>query len=161
MLRTVALWERNRIVIASLGTLCVAHWALLYRTMFIVKAAWEPAQGTCVVIATNPSLLNVTFFFTMGFDLIPAATITYGFTWVLMSIAAHFLPLSSIAACRAVIRLLEFSTGDVYVHSMSNIASTHPIRHSIAPYSPRTPKYALSRPEVRVTTEHITMAEFS
>ncbi|KAG6890936.1 hypothetical protein C0995_000893 [Termitomyces sp. Mi166 len=43
---------------------------------------------------------------------------------------------------------------------MSNIASVSPIRHSIAPYSPKSPKYALKRPEVHVTTEHITMAEF-
>ncbi|KAG6911644.1 hypothetical protein DXG01_007894 [Tephrocybe rancida] len=70
MLRTIALWERQRIIIASLGALCLAHWALLYRTMFIVKAAWDSEQGTCVVTATNPALLNVTFFFTMGFDLV-------------------------------------------------------------------------------------------
>ncbi|KAG5646411.1 hypothetical protein DXG03_003461 [Asterophora parasitica] len=58
-------------------------------------------------------------------------------------------------------RLLEFSSADVYVHSMSNITSTHPIRQSMAPFPmPKAPKYALTRPEVHVTTEHITMAEF-
>ncbi|KAF8897289.1 hypothetical protein BD779DRAFT_366364 [Infundibulicybe gibba] len=70
MLRTIALWERRRSVIVILGTICLAHWALLYRTMFIVKAAWDEQSGVCAVIATNPSILNTTFFFTMGFDLV-------------------------------------------------------------------------------------------
>lgn len=54
----------------------------------------------------------------------------------------------TIAACRAVIRLLEFSSGEVYIHSMPAIANGNP-------------KYLPKRPEVHVTTEHITMAEFS
>ncbi|TFK76122.1 hypothetical protein BDN72DRAFT_756987 [Pluteus cervinus] len=70
MLRTIALWERKRSVVISLGILCLAHWALLYRTMFIVIAEWNEQAKTCVVVATNPGLLNTTFFFTMGFDLI-------------------------------------------------------------------------------------------
>ncbi|KIM45814.1 hypothetical protein M413DRAFT_64354 [Hebeloma cylindrosporum] len=67
---SIALWERRRSIIAILGTLCIAHWTLLYRTMFIVVSAWEPDAKTCVVVQTNPSLLNTTFFFTMGFDFI-------------------------------------------------------------------------------------------
>jgi len=203
MLRTIALWERQRPVIISLGVLCLAHWALLYRTMFIVKAAWDNKVGGCVVTAANPSLLNTTFFFTMGFDFMiliftaiallkkhSARTDLWkllfhdGLVYFLISFSTNCIPavlnilnlntpmnviatipaatITSIAACRAVIRLLEFSgTNDVYVHSMSNITSTHPIRHSMAPYSlPKSPKYALKRPEVHVTTEHITMAEF-
>ncbi|GLB33590.1 hypothetical protein LshimejAT787_0104740 [Lyophyllum shimeji] len=204
MLRTVALWERQRPVIISLGLLCLAHWALLYRTMFIVKAAWDDEMGGCVLTSTSPSLLNITFFFTMGFDLIiliftaiallkkhSARTDLWkllfhdGLVYFLISFSTNCIPavlnvlnlnapmnviatipaatVTSIAACRAVIRLLEFSgTSDVYVHSMSNIASSHPqIRHSMAPYVlPKSPKYALKRPEVHVTTEHITMAEF-
>ncbi|KAF5387597.1 hypothetical protein D9615_000197 [Tricholomella constricta] len=202
MLRTIALWERQRPIIVSLGVLCLAHWALLYRTMFIVTAAWDDNIGACIVTATNPSLLNTTFFFTMGFDLIiliftaiallkkhSARTDLWkllfhdGLVYFLISFSTNCIPavlnvlnlntpmnviatipaatITSIAACRAVIRLLEFSSSDVYVHSMSNITSTHPIRHSIAPYAlPKSPKYALTRPEVHVTTEHITMAEF-
>lgn len=60
---SIALWERKRSVIITLGILCLAHWALLYRTMFIVTAVWERSAKACVVTATNPSLLNVTFFF--------------------------------------------------------------------------------------------------
>ncbi|KAF8076169.1 hypothetical protein FPV67DRAFT_1470606 [Lyophyllum atratum] len=201
MLRTIALWERQRPVIISLGVLCLAHWALLYRTMFIVTAAWDDRVGGCVVTATNPSLLNTTFFFTMGFDLViliftaiallkkhSARTDLWkllfhdGLVYFLISFSTNCIPavrsnlilsarpphssipaatITSIAACRAVIRLLEFSSSDVYVHSVSNITSTHPIRHSMAPYAlPKSPKYAVKRPEVHVTTEHITMAEF-
>ncbi|KAF8901705.1 hypothetical protein CPB84DRAFT_1777231 [Gymnopilus junonius] len=70
MLRTFALWERRLSVVIPLGLLCVAHWALLYRTMFIVVSQWDPVLKACVVIQTNPSMLNTTFFFTMGFDFI-------------------------------------------------------------------------------------------
>lgn len=60
---SIALWERRMSVIFALGTLCIAHWALLYRTMFIVVSQWEPSAKACVVVQTNPSILNTTFFF--------------------------------------------------------------------------------------------------
>ncbi|PPQ72531.1 hypothetical protein CVT24_004837 [Panaeolus cyanescens] len=63
MLRTIALWERRRSVVIVLGVLCVAHWALLYRTMFIVLAKWDDTANSCVVTQTSPSWLNTTFFF--------------------------------------------------------------------------------------------------
>ncbi len=59
----IALWNRKKLVIAVLGVLCLAHWGLLYRTMFIVVAEWDPKARVCAVTQTNPSLLNVTFFF--------------------------------------------------------------------------------------------------
>jgi len=34
--------------------------------MFIVVSEWEPAVKACVVVQTNPSLLNTTFFFSMS-----------------------------------------------------------------------------------------------
>ncbi|KAJ8455231.1 hypothetical protein ONZ45_g19005 [Pleurotus djamor] len=63
MLRTIALWERRIKVIIPLGLLCLGHWAVLYRGMFIVTAVWDPRVNACAVDATNPSLLNVTFFY--------------------------------------------------------------------------------------------------
>ncbi|KIK65478.1 hypothetical protein GYMLUDRAFT_158787 [Collybiopsis luxurians FD-317 M1] len=69
MLRTIALWERKLIVVAPLCVLCLAFWIILYRTMFIVRAAWSDSRDTCVLISTSPGLLNVTFFFTIAFDL--------------------------------------------------------------------------------------------
>ncbi|KAG7448994.1 uncharacterized protein BT62DRAFT_888496 [Guyanagaster necrorhizus] len=70
MLRTMALWERRKSVVIPLSLLCAAHWGLLYRTMFIVHAAWEETASACVVVQTSPGILNVTFFFTMGFDFV-------------------------------------------------------------------------------------------
>jgi len=70
MIRTIALWERKLAVVIPLGILCLAHWALLYRGMFIVHASWDSSLETCSVISTNPTLLKVNFFFTMGFDFV-------------------------------------------------------------------------------------------
>jgi hypothetical protein len=63
MLRTIALWEKARNIVILLGLLSSTHWILLYRTMFVVKAVWDHDLGTCVVVSTSPSLLNITFFF--------------------------------------------------------------------------------------------------
>jgi len=52
-------------IVVTLGAICLAHWGLLYRGMFIVTAAWDNNLKTCVVTATNPSLLKITFFFSM------------------------------------------------------------------------------------------------
>ncbi|PPQ95490.1 hypothetical protein CVT26_008518 [Gymnopilus dilepis] len=100
MLRTFALWERRLSVVIPLGILCVAHWALLYRTMFIVVAQWDPQAKACVVVQTNPSLLNITFFFTMGFDLV-----------ILISTAAALLARHSV---RTDLWKLLFQDGLVY-----------------------------------------------
>ena len=61
--RSIALWDRKKYIVAILGVLCLAHWALLYRTMFVVTAEWNETARTCAVTSTNSSLLNVTFFF--------------------------------------------------------------------------------------------------
>ncbi|KAJ7117408.1 hypothetical protein C8R43DRAFT_901879 [Mycena crocata] len=203
MLRTIALWERKRSVVIPLGLLSLAHWVLLYRTMFVVKAVWDHNLRTCVVASTNSSLLNVTFFFTMGFDFVILSTtavalwarhsartdlwkllFTDGLVYFVVTFSMNCVPAvlnllnlncrllvqspdlrakssRSIAACRAVMRLLDYNS-DVYVHSMAAIMPSSE-RHSNAPFSlPGVPKYTLTRPEgVLVTTEHITMSEFS
>ena len=49
-------------------------------------------------------------------------------------------------------RLLDFCSNDVLIHTMSPVAAgSNP---------PALNRQALKRPEVRVITEHITMAEF-
>jgi len=200
MLRTIALWERKLSVVIPLGIICLAHWTLLYRTMFIVRADWDDDSMTCVVTSASPSLLNVTFFFTIAFDFVilcytavaPVAKHSArtglwkllfkdGLVYFLLTFSMNCVPavlnlrnlntpmnviatvpaatVSSIAACRAVMRLLDFNCGDLYVHSIS--ISTNPVRHSNIPLgNPMVPKYNSTRPEVHVTTEHITMAEF-
>jgi hypothetical protein len=61
--QSIALWERKTSIIILLGVLCLVHWGLLYRGMFIVTAVWNEAVRACVVTATNPSLLKITFFY--------------------------------------------------------------------------------------------------
>uniref|UniRef100_A0A0W0F8J3 Integral membrane protein n=1 Tax=Moniliophthora roreri TaxID=221103 RepID=A0A0W0F8J3_MONRR len=233
MLRTIALWERKLIVVIPLGVLCIAFWTILYRTMFIVRAQWDDSISACAVVQTNPSLLNVTFFFTMGFDFVilaytfVALTARHtartdlwkllfqdGLVYFVVTFSANCIPavsfqypqfkhsnervsvplifsllapkpdydpkpslriatvpaaaVSSIASCRAVMRLLQYKTADVYVHSMSGVpgatstANTNQPRQGSLAYSlsVSSPKFTLTRPEVHVTTEHITMTEF-
>ncbi|KAJ3981861.1 hypothetical protein F5890DRAFT_1533003 [Lentinula detonsa] len=204
MLRTIALWERKLTVVAPLGLLCIAFWTILYRTMFIVRAEWSDSARSCIVTSTEPSLLNVTFFFTMGFDLV-ILVYTYialvtkhtartdlwkllfhdGLVYFLVTFTANCIPavfnvlnlntpmnvvattpaaaVSSIASCRAVMRLLDYTSGDVYVHSTSGVAQSsgnNATRQGPPRASAVVPKFATTRPEVLVTTEHITMSEF-
>ncbi|KAF9821432.1 hypothetical protein IEO21_00678 [Rhodonia placenta] len=69
MLRTIAIWERKLKIVIPLCLLCLAHWVLLWRGMFILKTEYSPSQDACVLISNNHVFLNVTFFMTMGFDL--------------------------------------------------------------------------------------------
>jgi len=199
MLRGIALWERKLVVVIPFGILWLAHWALLYRGMFIVHAVWEPAAKTCVVSSTNPVLLKINIFYTMSFDFIILCTTAVallrhntrtglwqllfqdGLVYFIVSSTSNAVPavlnslnlnpimnviatvpaaaISAIAACRAVMRLIEFNSTEVFVHS----TSTHGVNTSgvLDPQS-KPSRYTLSRsrPQVHVTTEHITMSEF-
>ncbi|KAK0242531.1 hypothetical protein EDD85DRAFT_293393 [Armillaria nabsnona] len=203
MLRTMALWERRKSVVIPLSLLCAAHWGLLYRTMFIVHAAWEETAGACVVVQTSPGILNVTFFFTMGFDFVilcftavaliskhTARTDLWkllfndGLVYFVVTFSCNCIPavlnilnlntpmnviatvpaalVSSIASGRAVMRLLDFHSHDVYVHSMSGMSSgnTPPRAPAPAAFAVSVAAPPLTRPEVHVTTEHFTMHEY-
>ncbi|KAF9057379.1 hypothetical protein BJ165DRAFT_27604 [Panaeolus papilionaceus] len=68
--------------------------------------------------------------------------------------------ITSIAACRAVLRLLDFRSSDIYIQSFS------PGMNGSQPQGDHnTGRLRIQKlrphPEVRVTTEHITMAEFA
>jgi len=185
MLRTIVLWDRKLAVVIPLGVLCVSHWALLYRGMFNVKADWNEQAGACIVTAANPMLLNATFFFTMGFDFIILAFTAValfmkhsartdlwrllfqdGLGYFVITFTCNCIPavlavldlnmimnviatipaatITAIASCRAVMRLLEFSSSEAYVG-----------KSAILTMGPKA-----TRPEIHVTTEHITMGEF-
>ncbi|CAL1702301.1 unnamed protein product [Somion occarium] len=70
MIRTIALWERQLKVVIPLCILCLAHWAILWRSMFLLAAVYDPTKHSCTVWSTNHVFLNVEFFMTMIFDLI-------------------------------------------------------------------------------------------
>jgi len=68
---------------------------------------------------------------------------------------------SSMAACRAVMRLLEYNSEVVYVHSLGAAMPSSDPRHSNMPFTlPTVPRFALRSEGVLVTTEQITMEEF-
>ncbi|KAI0092744.1 hypothetical protein BDY19DRAFT_1024657 [Irpex rosettiformis] len=70
LLRTIALWNRRKIIIIVLGTLCLGHWAILLRGMFLIDAQYSAEAQGCVVTSTNHIFLNVSFFTTMGVDFV-------------------------------------------------------------------------------------------
>lgn len=72
----IALWERRLIIMVPLGVLSLAQWTLLYFTMFIVHADWDDQAKVCVVTQANPSLLNVTFFFSKSLSFMTAQSKT-------------------------------------------------------------------------------------
>jgi hypothetical protein len=63
VLRSIALWERRLIAVVPLGVLCLAHWVLLYRGVFVVHAQWSPEERTCVVSSTSAGWLTVNLFY--------------------------------------------------------------------------------------------------
>lgn len=59
---SIALWERQLTVVIPLCLLCIAHWAILCRSMFIVSATYDPTTKLCAVWSTDHVFLNVEFF---------------------------------------------------------------------------------------------------
>ncbi|KAI0370245.1 hypothetical protein BV20DRAFT_966875 [Pilatotrama ljubarskyi] len=70
LVRTVAVWERKLPIAIPLGLLCLALWALLWRGVFIMTAEYDPVGMACVVSTTKRAVLTVTFWATMGFNLV-------------------------------------------------------------------------------------------
>ncbi|KAL9712472.1 hypothetical protein Ac2012v2_003710 [Leucoagaricus gongylophorus] len=71
--------------------------------------------------------------------------------------------ITAIASCRAVVRLMEFSTTEAYVHDMTHVVPqvTKTVPGTTVPcLLSRRGQSQSHRPEVHVTTEHITMAEY-
>lgn len=197
MLRTIAIWERKLKIVIPLCLLCLAHWVLLWRGMFILKTEYSPSQDACVLISNNHVFLNVTFFMTMGFDLtilvftmaalVPKKTrsdlwtllFRDGLVYFIITFCFNALPailnvinlnvsmdvvatvpaatFSAIAACRAVMRLQQFSHSDVYVHTASQVTGAAARRFTGAP---ARRSFVFARPEVHVTTDHFVMEDF-
>ncbi|TDL29316.1 hypothetical protein BD410DRAFT_758075 [Rickenella mellea] len=65
---------------------------------------------------------------------------------------------SAIAACRAVIRLQDYQPPDYYIHSASGMIVTSSGAARTGQGNP--PRFTLTRPEVQITTDRITMQEF-
>ncbi|KAH9853731.1 hypothetical protein C2E23DRAFT_727987 [Lenzites betulinus] len=70
MIRTIAVWERKLAITVPLGVLCLGLWAILWRGIFIMTVQYDATNMVCVVTNTNRVFLSVTFWATMGFNLV-------------------------------------------------------------------------------------------
>ncbi|EIW62081.1 uncharacterized protein TRAVEDRAFT_57188 [Trametes versicolor FP-101664 SS1] len=76
--RTVAVWERKLAVAIPLGVLGLGLWALLWRGMFIMTAEYDATSLSCVVTTTKRTFLSITFWATMGYNLVLTVVHTIG-----------------------------------------------------------------------------------
>ncbi|KAJ8086373.1 hypothetical protein PM082_005196 [Marasmius tenuissimus] len=206
MLRTIALWERRLIVVVPLGILCLGHWGILHRTMFMLRVQWDDNARGCVVTYTNHTLNNLTFCYTMGFDFVILVYTTIalttrhnvrtdlwkllfqdGLVYFLVTFTANCFPtvfnvlnlstiinvittippavVSSIASCRAVMRLMQYRPGDNTVTGIlgQNTSSVQAGRRAILPLAVSPPKPTLARPgggvHITTVTERMTISD--
>ncbi|KAF9010225.1 hypothetical protein BDQ17DRAFT_1347770 [Cyathus striatus] len=68
-LRTMAVWSQKWYIVVPLIVVILGHWSLLLHGI-LLKAAWIPEQGGCVITETNNKLLAVTFIYSMVFDFV-------------------------------------------------------------------------------------------
>ncbi|KAK1228914.1 hypothetical protein PQX77_008072 [Marasmius sp. AFHP31] len=205
MLRTIALWERRLIVVVPLGILCLGHWGVLHRTMFMLRVQWDDNSRGCVVTYTNHTLNNLTFCYTMGFDFVILVYTTIalttrhnvrtdlwkllfqdGLVYFLVTFTANCFPtvfnvlnlstiinvittippavVSSIASCRAVMRLMQYRPGENTVTGIlgQNTSSVQAGRRAILPLAVSHPKPTLARPggvHITTVTERMTISD--
>ncbi|KAI0637840.1 hypothetical protein C8Q77DRAFT_1214825 [Trametes polyzona] len=187
LFRTIAVWERKLSIAIPLGVLCLGLWAVLWRGMFIMTAEYDAATMACVVTTTKRVFLSVTFWSTMGFNLV--LTVVHiiglmqrdygatfwqmlfedGLIFYLVAFSANVLPAvlsilnlnrTVMAACRTVTRLSEVGEeDDLYVHSATQIISPRPPQPAALRLQTMKPRFP-PRPEVHVTTDHIVMEDF-
>lgn len=123
MIRTVALWEMKRYVMIPLICLSLAHWAILWRGMFVIDAVWDPTIKACVVVKLDSQFLQSTFFCTMGVDftiLVLTTVALYRFSysgvksdlWNLLfrDGLVYFLVTFSFNAIPAILNVLQLNT---------------------------------------------------
>ncbi|KAI0346914.1 hypothetical protein BDW22DRAFT_1351210 [Trametopsis cervina] len=200
IVRTLALWERKLFVAVPLGILALAHWAILWRGMFIIDAQYSSEAQGCVVNSTNHGLLMASFFSTMGVDLIVlcftiAALMRQkvhsslwkmlfqdGLVYFCVTFLCNAVPavlsvldlnavmniigtipaatVSTIAAGRLVMRLQDFSINggsSLYVSTSSGNAYANQFAVAMSHRYPNNGR----TPEIRVTTDHYVVEDFT
>ncbi|KAG8994081.1 hypothetical protein FRB90_000538 [Tulasnella sp. 427] len=70
MLRTIAIWSRNLIVVVPLVLLALGQWGILLHGVITVHAQWSDVAKSCVVTDTLPIFLDLIYVYTMGYDLL-------------------------------------------------------------------------------------------
>jgi hypothetical protein len=75
-LRTIAVWNQRWYIWVPLVGIILGHWSLLLHGV-LLKAAWIPEQGGCVITDTDNHLLATTFIYGMVFDFVVLCLTAY------------------------------------------------------------------------------------
>ncbi|GJE84628.1 hypothetical protein PsYK624_007040 [Phanerochaete sordida] len=70
MVRTAELWDNAVAVVLPLALLGCVHWAILWRAIFLVDAAWDVNVKDCAVVSQDHGFLDASFFTTMAVSLV-------------------------------------------------------------------------------------------
>ncbi|KAI1792883.1 hypothetical protein LXA43DRAFT_1060251 [Ganoderma leucocontextum] len=187
MLRTIAVWDRKLPVVAALGTLCLAHCALLIRGMFITSSSYDLQSQACILSAlsnTNRVFLSAAFWARPGeqlgfgdllfregviyylaaftFNAVPAVFSILNLNMIMNLISTvPATVMTVVAATRVVTRLhdVDDDDDDVYVHSATQLASPRLPNPPPIRFQNKVARYP-SRPEVHVTTDRIVMEDY-
>ncbi|KAF9500675.1 hypothetical protein BDN71DRAFT_1440121 [Pleurotus eryngii] len=68
-IRTIAVWSRNKWIIAILVLIILGHWSLILQGV-LLDAVWSDEMKTCVILSTNNTILAATFIYSMAFDFV-------------------------------------------------------------------------------------------
>ncbi|KAI0771897.1 hypothetical protein BD413DRAFT_623974 [Trametes elegans] len=182
MFRTIAVWNRKLAIAIPLSIICLAHWALLWRGMFIINAQYDPKSSSCAVQTTDRLFLLITFWTTTGFNLILAIVHVIGLTqrdygasfwqmlfedgliFYLIAFSCNALPAVTVmnvamAACRTVTSLSEVGeSDDLYVHSATQLSGPPVPPTAVRLQTMRASRYP-PRPEVHVTTDQFVLED--
>ncbi|KAG8888570.1 hypothetical protein FRB98_007435 [Tulasnella sp. 332] len=68
MLRTIAVWTRNRMILYPFILLSLGQWAILLHSVITVSAAWDNVAMACSIKPSPTVNLQVLYLYTMIFD---------------------------------------------------------------------------------------------
>ncbi|KAG8857045.1 hypothetical protein FRB96_005975 [Tulasnella sp. 330] len=68
MLRTIAVWSRNRMIMYPFILLSLGQWAILLHSVVTVSAVWDDATMACSIKPSPTINLQVLYLYTMIFD---------------------------------------------------------------------------------------------
>ncbi|KAG9014258.1 hypothetical protein FRB94_013568 [Tulasnella sp. JGI-2019a] len=78
MLRTIAVWSRNRYIMYPLIVLSLGQWAILLHSSVTVSASWSSVTNACEIKAAPTINLKLLYIYTMCFDFCVLAATTVG-----------------------------------------------------------------------------------
>ncbi|KAG8800160.1 hypothetical protein FRC17_006952, partial [Serendipita sp. 399] len=81
MLRSIAIWQRNRYISAFFIVIGIGLWGILMHAVTTVRAQWSPEQNTCAVDAVTGVQLSLIYFYTMFTDLAVLLVTLAGLSW--------------------------------------------------------------------------------